>query len=90
MGQGTWWQRIWKRLRYFVPSLTFSLLVRPALRNPRTLRTLRKVQGKKGLLEEDQVRKPLNRPGRHDFMGCFPQVLWELADIIARTLSVIF
>lgn len=65
-------------------------LVRPAFRKTRTPENPRKVQGKESLLEEDQVKKYLYRLDRYNFMGCIPQVLWELAESIPRTLSIVF
>jgi len=59
MGQGTWWQRIWKRLRSGMPSSYQSSLARPVFRNPRCRRLDRKAG--ECLVEEDQVREYLSK-----------------------------
>ena len=57
--------------------------------------TIRKVCSKKGLplVEEEQLKEHLNKLEIHRSMrpdGVHPPVLRDLADVIARPLSIIF
>lgn len=91
----TWWQRTQKNLRYWVPS-SQSLLVRLAFRKPRSLRPEGKCQARESsssLVEKDRVGEHLNKLDIYRSMGSdgmCPKVLWELVDVIARLLLVIF
>lgn len=85
--------RPWKRLRYSVAFLPWSLPVKLTIRNPRPQKTKEKFGTSKTFMEEDQIRENVTKLKVCKIMGperLPPQVLRELADIIASPLSNIF
>ena len=56
MGEGTWWQRTWKKRRYWIPSSPWSLLKRFAFRFPRPLKPVWNSRAKKIYLWWRKIR----------------------------------
>lgn len=77
LGQRHWWQRPWKRLRYSVAFLPWSLPVKLTIRNPRPQKTKEKFGTSKTLfMEEDQIRENVTKlKASWGLRGC-PHKCW--------------
>ena len=96
---GPWLHRTWKRLRYWMSPLPLPLTAALAFRGPSCQRPEGKCGARKMvfrrsfLVEDDLVRQYLRKLDIHKSIapdGMYPQLLRELADVIARPLWINF
>jgi len=82
----------WKRQRYLIPAVSQSFVVRSGTQSPE-LKDREGEQNETSIIDRDRVSDPLHYLGVHQSMGLdgiHPRVPRELAEVLTKSLSIIY